>query len=83
VWLRLLRWCVMFVDDMCRGGRCDARIMWLCVLCGDVWRCVVHVVWLRRYGDDDDDDIVVLSVTMCVVRAICCVCDTDDGDDAT
>jgi hypothetical protein len=39
------------------------------------------VVWLRR--GCDDDGLVMLSVTMCVVWAMCCVRDDDDGDDAT
>jgi hypothetical protein len=40
------------------------------------------VVWLRRccYGDDG---IVALSVTVYVVRAMCCVGDDVDDDDAT
>jgi hypothetical protein len=53
-------------------------VMWLRVCC---LRCVMAVVWLRRCCDDDG--LVMLSVTMCVVCAMCCVRDDDDGDDAT
>ncbi len=61
----------------CRSGPCDARVMWLRVC----WlRCVMRAVWLGCCCGDGDG-IVVLSVTMCVVWAMCCM--RDDGDDAT
>jgi hypothetical protein len=62
---------------MNRGGRCDARVMWLCVFC---LRCVMAGVWLRRCCDDRDG-VVMLSVTVYVVCAMCCVRDDDDDDD--
>jgi hypothetical protein len=41
-------------------------------------RCAMAVVWLRCWCDDDG--VVVLSVTVYVVWAMCCVCDDVDDD---
>ncbi len=57
------------VTRACRG--CVCRL-----------RCAMAVVWLRRWCDGDDS-VVALSVTVCVVFAMCCVGDDDDDDDAT
>ncbi len=46
---------------------CDVRWLW----CGVVWRC------------DGDDSVAALSVTVYVVRAMCCVRDDDNDDDVT